>query len=197
MLISWVRTQQVATEGKERWLGTELGDRRGFPGHQCHTFRGGRSLAVDRAGPWGLKLVLWVSLIPWSLLSASPYYLPWALPVPLAACSKVCLIYTWAWRWPGFCLLNSRCQLAKAPAETRWGYFIRLLLLNLQGEATCDGSGPSVLSEGWFMPWEIKGHVSIPLDSGVPCSNKWLQPLACLGALARLPLSVLAKPMRD
>ena len=31
-------------------------------------------------------------------LSASPYYLPWALPLPLAACSKVCLIYTWTWR---------------------------------------------------------------------------------------------------
>lgn len=50
-LIPWMRTQQVAIEGKEGWLGTELGDRRGFPGHQCHTFHGGRSLAVDRAGP--------------------------------------------------------------------------------------------------------------------------------------------------
>ena len=95
-----MRTQQVAIEGKERWLGTELGDRRSFPGDQCHTFPGGRSLAVSwalavdgvgrpmraRACSVGLFDTL-------ESLSASPYYLPGRCPCPWLPAVK-CALFT-------------------------------------------------------------------------------------------------------
>ena len=68
-------------------------------------------------------------------LSASPCGPPRVLPVPLAACSKVCLIYTWTWGRPGFCLLDSGCQLAKAPAETSWGCFMGAAFAELAGRS--------------------------------------------------------------